>query len=250
MNDKIFGYAARLTEAQDFKGSSFPNVKTIIFDEYPIEKNKRYYLPNEAMIILGIIDSIVRNRSDVKIFILGNATEGVEYSPLFAFWNLTLPYNKEYKLFKDNLILLYYGKNQAFRDARQNTLVGKLASGTAYESYAIKNEIVGKNKNFLSHKQSTSRFSFAFVYDGVTYGVWIDYSVGKIFISYDFDKMSPFVFATNLEDHSPNTMLISSAKKYNCWRILINNYKMGNVFFESQKIKQVTSEVIKMFLTC
>ena len=44
---KFFGYAKRMTEAQDLKSSTYENVKTIIIDEYPIEKNKRYYLPNE-----------------------------------------------------------------------------------------------------------------------------------------------------------------------------------------------------------
>lgn len=72
---ECFGYAKRMTEAQDLKSAVFENVKTIILDEYPIEKNKRYYLPNEGMLLLGIFDSIIRNRSDVKIFILGNAVE-------------------------------------------------------------------------------------------------------------------------------------------------------------------------------
>ena len=43
----VFGFAKRLTEAQDLKSATYENVKTIILDEYPIEKNKRYYLPNE-----------------------------------------------------------------------------------------------------------------------------------------------------------------------------------------------------------
>ena len=70
------GYAKRMTEAQDLKSSGYSNVKTIIIDEYPIEKGKRYYLPSEGMLLMGIFDSIIRNRSDVKIFILGNAVEG------------------------------------------------------------------------------------------------------------------------------------------------------------------------------
>lgn len=52
INDEVFGFAKRLTEAQDLKSSTFQNVTTIIFDEYGIEKNKRYYLHNEAMILL------------------------------------------------------------------------------------------------------------------------------------------------------------------------------------------------------
>ena len=46
-NGECFGYAKRMTEAQDLKSATFENIKTIIIDEYFIEKNKRYYLPSE-----------------------------------------------------------------------------------------------------------------------------------------------------------------------------------------------------------
>ena len=49
---EVFGFAKRMTEAQDLKSAVYENVKIIIVDEYPIEKNKRYYLPNEGMIIM------------------------------------------------------------------------------------------------------------------------------------------------------------------------------------------------------
>lgn len=125
-DDEVFGYAKRLTEAQDLKSATFSKVTTIIFDEYAIEKNKRYYLPNEGMILAGVLDSIVRNRSNIRIFILMNATEGLEFSPLFTFFDLRLPYNNDIKLFKDNLILVQYMDNKEFRRERQETLIGKL----------------------------------------------------------------------------------------------------------------------------
>lgn len=79
-----------MTEAQDLKSSVYQNVKIIIIDEYPIEKNKRYYLPNEGMILMGILDSIIRNRSDIKIFILGNAVERNRiFSTFFIFQFIT-----------------------------------------------------------------------------------------------------------------------------------------------------------------
>lgn len=101
IDGEVFGYAKRMTEAQDLKSSSYKNITTIIIDEYPIEKGKRYYLPSEGMILLGMFDSIIRNKqeNEVKIFILGNAVEGLEYSPLFSFFNLSLPYGrKRYKI--------------------------------------------------------------------------------------------------------------------------------------------------------
>lgn len=123
IDNEVFGYAKRMTEAQDLKSSTFEKVTTIIIDEYAIEKNKRYYLPNEGMILAGIFDSIIRNRSNVKIFILMNAVEGLEFSPLFTFFNLKLPYNNDIKLFKDNLVLVQYMNNDQFREERKETLI-------------------------------------------------------------------------------------------------------------------------------
>lgn len=54
-NGECFGIAKRLTEAQDLKSGTYNNIKTIIIDEYPIEKNKRYYLPDEGMILMRLI---------------------------------------------------------------------------------------------------------------------------------------------------------------------------------------------------
>lgn len=182
IDGEIFGYAKRMTEAQDLKSSVYQNVKTIIIDEYPIENTRhRHYLQNEGMVILGIIDSIIRNRSDIKIFILGNAVEGLEYSPLFSFFDLSLPYNSDIKLFKDNLILVQYMNNEEFRKDRQNTLIGKLAKGTLYEKYALQNKILDKNKNFIEKKNGSAKFSFAIIYEGETYGIWNNYHERKNF---------------------------------------------------------------------
>ena len=179
---KFFGYAKRMTEAQDLKSSVYENVKTIIIDEYPIEDTRhKHYLKNEGMVILGIIDSIIRNRSDIKIFILGNAVNDLEYSPLFSFFDLQLPYNGDIKLFKDNLILVQYMNNEEFRKDRESTLIGRLAKDTLYEKYALENKITNKNKTFILKKSGSAKFSFAFVYNNEYFGVWNDWRERKSF---------------------------------------------------------------------
>ena len=52
---------------------------------------------------------------------------GLEYSPLFSFFDLSLPYKNDIKLFKENLILVQYMNNEEFRKDREQTLIGKLA---------------------------------------------------------------------------------------------------------------------------
>ena len=60
---------------------------------------------------------------------------------------------------------------------------------------------------------------------------------GKVFVSFDYDKYTPFIFSLTLADHSPNTMMINSLRRYSFWKTFIENFKLGNVYFESQKIK-------------
>ena len=71
---------------------------------------------------------------------------------------------------------------------------------------------------------------------------------GKIYVSNDYVKDSPFTFAITLEDHTPNTLLINNARHYTCWKRFIENYNLGNVCFESSKIKYVVQELLKTIL--
>lgn len=185
----------------------------------------------------------------MKIFILGNAVEGLEYSPLFSFFELTLPYNNDIKLFHDKTILVQYMNNEEFRKERENTLIGKLARGTRYEKYAIHNTILDKNRNFIEKKKGSAKFSFAFVYEGETYGVWFDYNLGLSFVSTDYLKDTDYVFACTLQDHEPNTMLLARAKKYLCWKQFLDTVKCGYVRYENFKIKKICTELYKYILS-
>ena len=67
-------------------------------------------------------------------------------------------------------------------------------------------------------------------------------------MSTDYLKNSPYIFSCTLADHSPNTMLLNSARKYNCWKKFSDNYKLGNVRFENLKIKNICQDVLKNML--
>ena len=247
INGEVFGYAKRLTEAQDLKSSSFEDITTIVFDEYAIEKNRRYYLQNEGMIIAGLLDSVIRNRNNVKVFFLMNAVEGIEFSPLFTFFKLQLPYNSDIKLFKNNTVLVQYMNNEEFRKEREETLIGKLMKGTLYENYALKNEILDKNNDFLEKKTGTAKFTFAFIYNKETYGVWNDYKNGKVFVSEDYLDNPYSLYALTLKDSKPNIMLISTLGSCVFWQQFIKNFKFGVVYYESQKIKHAVYEIIRLY---
>ena len=76
-----------------------------------------------------------------------------------------MPYNNDIKLFKNNLILLQYMKNEEYRQEKKKTKFGQLIAGTTFEDYAINNKNLNDNKFFIDKKQGTAKFSFAFTYN-------------------------------------------------------------------------------------
>lgn len=70
-------------------------------------------------------------------------------------------------------------KNEEYREFKKSTKFGKLVEGTSFEDYAINNKQPNDNKYFIEKKQASSKFSFAFIYNDITYGVWFDYNLRK-----------------------------------------------------------------------
>ena len=243
IDEKTAGYSFSLSTAQSLKSSNFPKVKTIIFDEFIIEEGQNHYLKNEVENFLGAIESIARTR-DVRIFMLANAVTVT--NPYFIYFDISLPYNTDIKTYKDGLILIQYMYNKEYREAKAQTKFGRLTSGTEYSKYAIENNFRLDNKNFIEKKSGSSRCSFGIKYKDNTYGVWFDYNEGKIFVSDNVNTTQ--IFACTLNDHTPNTMLLSAIKDYNCWKTFIKNYKLGNVYYENVKIKNMVQELIRMSL--
>lgn len=248
IDGEVAGFGIVLSTSQNLKGSNFDKVTTICFDEYAIEPGqKKYYLPNDVIVFLNLIETIARMR-DVRVFMLGNPAD-IYTNPYFTYFGLSVPYNTDIKLFKNNLILVQYMYNEEYREAKRKTKLGQIVEGTTFGNYAIENKQLYENDNFIEKKVKSSRFTFAFIYNGETYGVWFDFKVGKIFVSNDYDPNTSYIFACTLEDHKPNTLLLSCSKQYTCWKNFIQNYKLGNVRFETQKIKTICSELIRTLIS-
>ena len=238
------GYSIALSTAQALKSVNFSRVKYIIFDEFILENGGSHYIKNEVEVFLGLIETVARMR-DVRVFMLGNAV--TPYNPYFMFFNLTIPYNNDIKTFKDGLILVQFMNNQEYRNTKKESKFGRLVKDTEYEEYAINNSFRLDNQNFIAHKTGTSKFSFAIKYKDNILGIWLDFNIGRVFVSNNYINNGS-IFACTNEDHTPNTMLLSVAKQYKGFKIFINNYKLGNVYYENPKIKNLCSEIIRLLL--
>lgn len=82
--EDIIGYAFSLSENEHNKANSYPRVTNIIFDEFLTNK---IYLPDEFMLFMNTVSTIVRQRTNVKIYMLGNTVN--KFCPYFKEMGLT-----------------------------------------------------------------------------------------------------------------------------------------------------------------
>lgn len=80
INDKQpMGYAFDLNSMEHHKSTSYPKVTTIIFDEF---LSRQGYLANEFVLFMNTLSTIIRDRVNVKIFMIGNTVN--KFCPYFS----------------------------------------------------------------------------------------------------------------------------------------------------------------------
>lgn len=75
---KPFMYGFALSQMEHEKGTGYPNVNIILFDEFI---TRMAYLRDEFVLFMNTLSTIIRSRDDVKIFMLGNTVN--KYCPYF-----------------------------------------------------------------------------------------------------------------------------------------------------------------------
>lgn len=84
LQEKPFAYGFAISSGEHDKSTSYPDIKTILFDEFI---TRRAYIPDEFIEFQNILSTIIRERDDVKIFMLGNTVN--QFSPYFSEMGLT-----------------------------------------------------------------------------------------------------------------------------------------------------------------
>ena len=79
-----FCYGFSISSMEHDKSTSYPDVTTVVFDEF---LTRGAYLPDEFVLFMNVCSSIIRNRTDVKIIMLGNTVN--KYCPYFKEMGLT-----------------------------------------------------------------------------------------------------------------------------------------------------------------
>lgn len=243
VDKKVAGYFIPLSVASKFKSKPFPKVRTIVFDEFVVTKSTYKYLQSEAVIFDELYNTIDRYKDVTKAFFIGNAISFV--NPYFVDLGIVKT-NKQFTFDKTRQAVVEHFKSQEFIDNAKATRFGKLKAGTAYESYAIENNYLEDNENFIAKRPPKTTYLCCIVFEGKKLGFWLENKSGKVFVCEDYDKSSRRIFTLLCEDHSPNMIMIRRLK-LGYIRDLRHVYEQGKMFFDSQTLKKAF-EKLEMYL--
>lgn len=247
----IAGYGFTLSTANNKKSMSYPEITMLIYDEFLLEEGNQRYLPNEVEKLLNLYETVARpgsNHKRVTLWLLGNAI--TETNPYFLYFNLRMPKQKDKNgkwIWKHPTrpILVEDVRDEGFIDAKKKTEFGQLVSGTAYADFSIENKFLLDDETFIEKRSAKSRHAFNFTYKGKEFGVWYDFTEGKLWVSSAIDP-SGLTYSFTIKDHKPNTMLFKTKNKSYWLKMFFNAFKEGSLFFENMTIKNMCYEILKI----
>ena len=83
--ENTIGFIWDVNEAERLKGQSFPGVTNIVFEEF-ISLSQMGYIPDEVTLFLNCLSTIIRDRTNVKVWMLGNTVN--PYNPYFKHFGI------------------------------------------------------------------------------------------------------------------------------------------------------------------
>lgn len=228
------------------KGSEYPCVFWMVFEEFIPHNFYQRYLPDEFTMFLKAWDAVHRYIREVKVFFLGNNESlynpymlaiGCTEKPPGRFWT-----SDENDLTRECLV--EFCDNKEIEEAHKQTRMGRMIACTKYGAHALENESLLLNNNFIGKKGGFSVPIFNIIIDNATYGVWADKKAQKFYVSENICAGLQ-TYALRNTDHTPDTMALRIIKTSPMWRSILYAYDCSNMYFETQKAKAAMMTIIK-----
>jgi hypothetical protein len=220
IDDQLAGWAIPLSAWQSEKSNEYPNVTTIIFDDFlNPEPYFGKYLRNEPNNLLNFMDTVIRTRENVKCFCVAHSNEIV--NPYFIYFGLIPNTYKQFNL-NDDICIEFLEPN---------------------DLYNMKD-----GKTFIDEKPIQPIFLFTVSYKGEKFGCWYDGTMQRLFLSYlyktDSNKILDVMNMEKFKDH----VYLEDYKTEFTIRKLFDLFKQGNAVFHDTYVRAIFYEIFKTFI--
>ena len=232
------GFYIALSTSYQFKATSYPKVKYLIFDEFLYEKGSyARELKGELNQFFNLLETIFRLR-DFRVFMLGNATT---FETCYKYGlDLQEPFGSDIWYHKTKSILVEKIVNEKYIQAKRDSALGRLVEGTDYANYAIDNNFAYDSKSFIKKKKGNYRYIMGFYYKGKKFGIYTNYVQCVVDLT---DKEPDYIIKDEDMDKDGIKLL---QKKHPVIKYLSKYYNHGVMYYQNMEVK---TYLHKLFMT-
>jgi len=223
-------YFVPLSKAQQKKSVSYAKVKTIIFDEFIIDRGVIHYMSNEAKIFNDFYSTVDRYKDKTKVIFLANSVSIM--NPYFIDWDIAPKLADEWLILHKGFIACHFPTSDAFVGEVYATKFGQFIQNSEYADYAVGSEFSDNNATLIKPKSSDARYNCTIETKTGTFSLWIDQRAQGAPIFYITSKHPKHLFLWTLlpERMSEDRVLIDYSDK--TLQYLRTGYSRAKVFFD------------------
>jgi hypothetical protein len=229
-----------LSTSQKEKSVAFPNVRTILFDEFIIEKGLIQYIVDEATVFLNFFSTVDRYEDKTKAFFFANSVSIT--NPYFLYYEIEPKEGIEFITRKDGLVKFHFPDSKDFADSVMTSKFGKLIADTEYAEYAVGNKFSDNNENMLAPKGTKARYMFTLDLKNGFASIWFDMFTSEYYVQAKRPKdENIYVLDVNKMDRG-KTLMAFSDQPMSRLRTAFNN---DRVSFDKAVTRQAFTEIFK-----
>lgn len=166
-NEYPIGEFVMLSEYVRAKKVPRPYVEIIFFDEFLNEDND--YLNNEVDKFLNVCDSIIRNRNNVRVFLVSNTISML--NPYFNYFNITSLTGRFTKGEHNSIVELC--EDNGFLKYREQTKFGSSIKGTEYGKFALEGRfMLDDMTNVIANPKGNYTYLYNIILNGTNISVY------------------------------------------------------------------------------
>lgn len=240
---RTIGYFVALSTAQTQKSVSYPKVRTIIFDEFIIEKGAFHYLPDEATAFTNFYSTVDRARThnEVRVYFLANSVSIM--NPYFMKYGIHPDQLPELSTSHKGFILAHFPDSKDFAKSIYETRFGRFIENTDYAEYAIGNTFADSNDKLIGGKPSHAEYLFTLETKHGIFSVWYDYRKTDYYMQKRRPKGGENVFTMLPEKMDTEKVLMTFQDKP--LAILRTSFRKGKAIFDEPETRNSFVEIFR-----
>lgn len=238
----VIGFFMALVTAQHRKSQSFPNVVTIIYDEFIIEKGHIVYLTNEAEVFNNFYMTIDRWKDKTRVFFLANALSII--NPFFLEYDI-LPEDgepEEMIVTHGGFIAAHFPDSAKFSQGTSKTRFGRFIKGTSFEQTAVGNKFTDNNRSMIGLKPATAMYQMTIETPKGVITTWVDWDQHVYYVQSKRPKKETIWVLDPARMTEKKLLTERSDKRLQRYRAA---FSQGRVFFDNPRTRNAFIEIFR-----